>query len=98
MLSTLVSNAREVFKVLAAQQLEDPSAAGVSFPLLLRVVRDERYILNSEHALKSILTELRDHELIKLRPGPDGGEVMYVPMEPDMLRAALQDMQQADEA
>lgn len=97
-LSTLVSNAREVFKVLAAQQLEDPSAAGVSFPLLLRVVRDERYILNSEHALKSILTELRDHELIKLRPGPDGGEVMYVPMEPDMLRAALQDMQQADEA
>lgn len=97
MLSTLVSSAREVFKVLAQQQLEDPTAAGVSFPLLLRIVR-ERFILNSEHALKSVLTEFRDHELIKLRAGPDGGEVMYVPMEPDMLRGAVQEMQQAEEA
>lgn len=96
-LSTLVSNAREVFKVLAAQQLQDPTAAGVSFPALLRIVR-ERYILSSEHGLKSVLAEFRDHELIKFRAGPDGGEVMYVPMETDVLRDALQSMQQADEA
>jgi origin recognition complex subunit 2 len=94
-LSTLVSNAREVFKVLAAQQLEDPTAAGVSFPMLLRVVR-ERYIIMAEHALKSVLAEFRDHELIKFRAGPDGGEVMYIPMEEDMLRGALQDMQAAE--
>lgn len=94
-LSTLVSNAREVFKVLAAQQLEDPTAAGVSFPMLLRVVR-ERYIITAEHALKSVLAEFRDHELIKFRAGPDGGEVMYIPMEEDMLRGALQDMQAAE--
>jgi origin recognition complex subunit 2 len=96
-LSTLVSNAREVFKVLAAQQLEDPTAAGVSYPMLLRVVR-ERYIMTGEQGLKSVLAEFRDHELIKFRAGPDGAEVMFVPMEPDMLQGALQEMQQANEA
>lgn len=97
MLSTLVSNAREVFKVMAAQQLQDPTAAGISFPALLRTVR-ERYIISNEHGLKSVLAEFRDHELIKFRAGPDGGEVMYIPMEPDMLQGALQEMQAADEA
>lgn len=97
MLSTLVSNAREVFKVLAAEQLKDPTAAGINFPALLRIVKD-RYIISSEHALKSVLAEFRDHELIKFRAGADGGEVMFVPMEPDMLQGALQEMQQADEA
>jgi origin recognition complex subunit 2 len=93
-LSSLVSSAREVFKLLAGQQLEDPEAPGVSFPALLRMVR-ERFITNSEHALKSVLTEFRDHELIKLRMGPDGAEVMYVPMEPDVLRNALTEMEEA---
>ncbi|KAF6258564.1 origin recognition complex subunit 2-domain-containing protein [Scenedesmus sp. NREL 46B-D3] len=92
-LSSLVSSAREVFKLLAGQQLEDPEAPGVSFPALLRMVR-ERFITNSEHALKSVLTEFRDHELIKLRMGPDGAEVMYVPMEPDVLRNALTEMEE----
>jgi hypothetical protein len=96
-LSTLVSNAREVFKVLAAQQLQDPTAAGVSYPMLLKVVR-ERYIMTGEQGLKSVLAEFRDHELIKFRAGPDGAEVMFIPMEPDMLQGALQEMQQADEA
>lgn len=96
-LASLVSNAREVFKVLAAQQLQDPSAAGVSFPVLLRIVR-ERYILSNEHGLKSVLAEFRDHELIKFRPGPDGSEVLYVPMETEMLRGALEEMRAADEA
>lgn len=93
-LSSLVSSAREVFKLLAGVQLEDPSAPGVSFPLLLRMVR-ERFILNTEHALKSVLTEFRDHELIKLRVGQDGGDVMYIPMEPDVLQKALQEMEAA---
>jgi len=54
----------------------------------------EKFILNQEHVLKSVLTEFRDHQLIRLRPGPDGGEVMYIPMEPDVLAKALQDMEQ----
>eukprot|EP00882_Tetradesmus_deserticola_P010029 GHRQ01010596.1.p1 GENE.GHRQ01010596.1~~GHRQ01010596.1.p1 ORF type:complete len:199 (+),score=98.09 GHRQ01010596.1:202-798(+) len=92
-LSSLVSSAREVFKLLAGEQLEDPDAPGISFPALLRMVR-ECFITNSEHALKSVLTEFRDHELIKLRMGPDGAEVMYVPMEPDVLRNALAEMEE----
>jgi hypothetical protein len=96
-LSSLVSSAREVFKLLAIQQLEDPEAPGISFPALLRMVR-QRFITNSEHALKSMLTELRDHEIIKLRMGPDGAEVMYVPMEPDTLRDALKEMEEGGAA
>lgn len=102
MLATLVSSAREVFKLLASEQLEatagggGSSGAGVSFPSLLRLVRD-RFVLNSEQALKSVLAELRDHELIKLRPGADGGEVIVIPMEPAMLRRAVQDLQAAEE-
>eukprot|EP00879_Flechtneria_rotunda_P029359 GHRR01031752.1.p1 GENE.GHRR01031752.1~~GHRR01031752.1.p1 ORF type:complete len:114 (-),score=40.92 GHRR01031752.1:244-585(-) len=90
-LSSLVSSAKEVFNLLASVQLEEPSAPGVGFPLLLRMVR-ERFIMNTEHALKSVLTEFRDHELIKLRVGPDGGEVMYIPMDPDVLQMAMQEM------
>uniref|UniRef100_A0A383W8S0 Origin recognition complex subunit 2 n=1 Tax=Tetradesmus obliquus TaxID=3088 RepID=A0A383W8S0_TETOB len=92
-LSSLVSSAREVFKLLAGQQLEDPEAPGLSFPALLKLVR-ERFILNSEQALKSVLVEFKDHELIKLRMGPDGAEVMFVPMEPDVLRNALTEMEE----
>lgn len=93
MLSSLVSSAREVFKLLAGQQLEDPEAPGLSFPALLKLVR-ERFILNSEQALKSVLVEFKDHELIKLRMGPDGAEVLFVPMEPDVLRNALTEMEE----
>lgn len=93
MLSSLVSTARDVFKVLSEVQLEDPSSLGVSFPLLLRMVR-ERFIVNHEHQLRSLLTEFKDHEIIKLRPGADGGEVMYIPMEPDVLQKALTEMEE----
>lgn len=75
-------------------QLEDPSSAGVGFPLLLRMVR-ERFILSHEHQLRSLLAEFRDHELIKFRPGPDGAEVMYIAMETDVLQKALQDLDEA---
>eukprot|EP00775_Hariotina_reticulata_P006730 gene6730-6950_t len=92
-LSSMVATAREIFKLLASVQQGDPEGVGVSFPLLYRMAR-EKFILNQEHALKSVLTEFRDHELIRLRPGPDGGEVMYIPMEADVLAKALQDMEQ----
>jgi hypothetical protein len=57
----------------------------------------ERFILNTEAALRAQLTEFRDHELVKVRPGPDGGEVMYIPLAPDNLRAALEQLEAGGE-
>jgi hypothetical protein len=47
-------------------------------------------------ALQLVLAELRDHEVIKFRAGPDGGEVMYIPLEPEALAQTLADMQAAE--
>lgn len=38
-LRSMVGNAREVFKVLAEYQLDDPTSEGADFKLLLRLVR-----------------------------------------------------------
>jgi hypothetical protein len=37
--------------------------------------------------------EFRDHELVRGTPGPDGGELLYIPMEPDALRQVLEEME-----
>lgn len=74
---------------------DDLESPGVSFSLLYRMAR-ERFIVNNETQLKSVLTEFRDHEIIKLRQGPDGGEVMYIPMEPAVLAKTLQEMEEGE--
>jgi origin recognition complex subunit 2 len=58
----------------------------------------ERFILNTEAALRAQLTEFRDHEVVKVRPGGDGGEVMYIPLAPDNLRAALEQLEAGEGA
>jgi origin recognition complex subunit 2 len=73
------------------------SSGGVGFPALLRLAR-ERFVLNSEAALKSILAEFRDHELVRLRPGPDGADVMFIPFEPDALQETLAELDAAEAA
>lgn len=92
-LQNMVSSAKQVFRVLAEWQLDDPGAGGASFALLYRMAR-ERFIISTEHALRSHLTEFKDHELIKLRTGPDGGELMYIPMETEVLERVLKEMEQ----
>lgn len=43
-------------------------------------------------ALRSHLVEFRDHELVRGRPSPDGGELLFVPMDDAALRAVLAEM------
>ncbi|KAJ9534815.1 hypothetical protein QJQ45_017297 [Haematococcus lacustris] len=88
-LRSLVPNARDVFALLVDHQLDDPESEGLDFKLLFRMCR-ERFLLTSETALKSHITEFRDHELLATRRATDGGgEVMYVPMD----SAGLQQVQ-----
>ena len=91
LLAGLVRSARDVFTTIAQWQLDDPGAPGITFAHLFRMVR-ERFIMSSEQALLTQLTEFRDHELIKIRAGPDGGEVMYIPMSEESLQQMLEEL------
>ena len=42
--------------------------------------------------LRSHLAEFRDHELIRVRAAPDGGELMAVPMDDALLRRVLAEL------
>lgn len=44
-------------------------------------------------ALQSFLVEFRDHELVRGRPGPDGGELLFIPMDAAALRAVLDELE-----
>lgn len=57
-LGNMVRGAREVFKVLAERQLDDPEGDGTSFPLLYRACR-ERFLVSNERSLQGMLTEFR---------------------------------------
>jgi origin recognition complex subunit 2 len=50
--------------------------------------------VSSENALRQHLTEFRDHDLVRLRPAA-GGDLLAVPMEPQVLRQVLQQMDAA---
>lgn len=88
-LRSMVRNAREVFRVLAEHQLEDPEAGGASFTHLFRMCR-ERFLVSSEAALRAHLTEYVDHELVKLRQQADGSDLLLIPLDEDALKAAVQ--------
>ncbi len=48
----------------------------------------------SEAALRQHLTEFKDHDLVRQRPGA-AGDLLAVPMEPAVLRQVLQQMDAA---
>lgn len=48
-----------------------------------------------KQALRSHLVEFRDHELVRGRPAPGGGELLYVPLDAGALRAVLEEMDAA---
>ena len=50
----------------------------------------ERFLANTEAALRAHLTELRDHRLLRDRRGADGVPLLYVPLPPAALRHLAQ--------
>lgn len=89
--ASLTQNARDIFRIIAEHQLNAPlhqtSAATVGMPLedLYWRCRDA-FLTNNEATLRVQLTEFRDHELLKIRKGPDGTELFVIPMDNAYLR------------
>ncbi|KAG5451587.1 Origin recognition complex subunit 2 [Clonorchis sinensis] len=89
--ASLTQNAREIFRMVAEHQLNAPlhesRGDNVGMPLedLYWRCRDA-FLTNSEATLRAQLTEFRDHKLMKIRKGPDGTELLIIPMENTSLR------------
>lgn len=89
----------QVFKTLAEALLadllsEEDEIEGISYEHLFRLCR-ERFLVSSDATLRTHLTEFRDHDLIKTRKGPDGVELMVVPLPVAELRQLVQELDAA---
>ncbi|KAI9482929.1 MAG: origin recognition complex subunit 2-domain-containing protein [Benjaminiella poitrasii] len=89
-LDSLTSNARGVFKVLAEHQLIEMELAnmegrgnesvGLTYGQYYQKCREGFYV-SSDLALKSELTEFRDHKLISTKKNLDGTEIFFIPLD-----------------
>ncbi|KAF2345553.1 Origin recognition complex subunit 2, partial [Trinorchestia longiramus] len=50
----------------------------------------ERMFVNSDLVLRAQLTEFKDHKLLRQRRGPDGAELLHVPLSASSLRDFLE--------
>lgn len=90
-LSSLSNSAREVFRLIVDAQVQQEGAGGITFNALFSTCR-ERFIVSNEPLLRTMLTEFRTHDLLQSKRGQDGGDLLYVPLEAEVLRQVLAGM------
>lgn len=91
-LRSLTSNARDIFRVLAEYQLQNPEEKGMGFHAFYTECRAQ-FLATSEVTLRSHLTEFVDHELTRTRKGADGEDVVHAPFASDVLAQLLKEIQ-----
>ena len=97
--AALSGNRVQVFRTFAeallAEQLhEEDEIEGICYEHLFRLCR-ERFLVNSDATMRPHLTEFRDHDLTKTRKGPDGVDLLYIPLPPVQLRALVADLSES---
>ena len=90
--TTFTSNARDIFRVLAEYQLQNPEEKGMGFHAFYTECRAQ-FLATSEVTLRSHLTEFVDHELTRARKGADGEDVVHAPFASDVLAQLLKEIQ-----
>ena len=98
-LASVTQKAQKLFTLLGNQQLEAADAAdgnsqqvGLAYDVLFSAARDN-FIATNDTALRSLLTEFRDHNLIvSSQAGMGGGEVLWIPMHKERLATVLQSL------
>ncbi|KAK9719752.1 Origin recognition complex subunit 2 [Basidiobolus ranarum] len=98
-LASLTSNAKGIFRVLAEYQItmESDGAAGNKHELGLPYTSyysrcREKFLVSSDLAFRAQLTEFRDHKIIHSKRSSEGTEILYIPMDAEMLSTILTDM------
>jgi origin recognition complex subunit 2 len=98
-LASVTQKAQKLFTLLGNKQLEAADAAdgnspqvGLAYDVLFSAARDN-FIATNNTALRSLLTEFRDHNLIvSSQAGMGGGEVLWIPMRKERLATVLQSL------
>ncbi|XP_059612059.1 origin recognition complex subunit 2 [Phlebotomus argentipes] len=92
---SLTTNAKGVFMLIVRKQLGsrgNSNYPGMQFKDLYSASR-EAFLVSSDLALRAQLTELLDHEVVKMKQGIDGGEYLSIPIEVNLLQQFLQENQ-----
>jgi origin recognition complex subunit 2 len=92
---SLTPNAKKIYIIIIKYQLanEDDNYNGISFMELYRKCRSE-FLVPSDLALRTQLTEFRDHKLVKAKKGGDGGEYLSIPLDKATLQMFLQNVEE----
>lgn len=88
-LQTLTQNAREVFLLIARNQLEH-SDVGLTQSQLFHECRDH-FLCSNEMTLKAHLNEFKDHGLITLKKGLNGAEAYFITLSEDELERVMKE-------
>jgi origin recognition complex subunit 2 len=100
-LDSLTSNARGVFKLLAEHQLTEMEisnmdgkgneSVGLSYSQYYQKCR-ENFFVSSDLALRTELTEFKDHKLISTKKTLDGTEIFYIPLDKSTLLSIIEQL------
>lgn len=100
-LASVTKKAQKLFILLGKKQLEAAENAGegaskqfgLAYDVLFSEARDN-FIATSDTALRALLGEFRDHNLVvSSEAGASGGEVLWIPMRKERLINVLQTLQ-----
>ncbi|CAO3647246.1 unnamed protein product [Cunninghamella blakesleeana] len=99
-LTSLTSNARGIFRVLAEYQLiememanQDKGSENVGLPYYQYYEKcREAFLVSTEIGMRSQLTEFRDHKVISTKRLPDGTEIYFMPLEKSTLTNIIENM------
>ncbi|GAN07663.1 origin recognition complex subunit 2 [Mucor ambiguus] len=100
-LDSLTSNARGVFKILAEHQLMEMGiqnmegrgneTVGLTYSQYYQKCR-EGFFVSSDLALRTELTEFRDHKLISTKKNLDGTELFFIPLDQSTLVSIVEEL------
>ncbi|KAI8981488.1 origin recognition complex subunit 2-domain-containing protein [Pilobolus umbonatus] len=100
-LASLTSNARGVFKILAEHQLAEMElnnmegkgneSVGLSYNQYYQQCR-QGFFVSSDLALRSELTEFKDHKIISIKKTVDGTEIFFIPLDKNTLLNIIETM------
>ncbi|KTW28894.1 hypothetical protein T552_01523 [Pneumocystis carinii B80] len=93
-LETLTPHAREVYRILIEQQIEAKEKAkmkSITVDYLYGKCAEEM-VVSSKEGFRMQLREFCDHEMIKIKRDVTGTEIIWIPLEKEVLESILEDL------
>jgi len=87
-LRSLTPNHRDILRLLAKYQLDNPTSKGLDFHEFYTRCRNEM-LCNSDQTLRHHLTEFMDHALVVTSRGVDGKEYYSISLSEDVIRNVI---------